>query len=373
MSAKVTNLKKKLQRIMKKRIREIKRLPFEEQNSLTGRAIMGKSPISKFQISFEDGEMMEVIIKFKSSKVITNGIAFLNYEKSPGLYYYLARYHRILGYDRSFLREIVFYNTIAEKLKYEHQNELKELLPFVFGTYRNMLQNSYMIVMREFSGGQKTTRDSIYPVLDNILKFHILFYGKRELISNFKLNFHCAEDYKKARPLLRGLFEKFKGENSLYFKEELPFLLHFIDAIHERKSELKEHFSLTHNDFCPRNLFFDGKKIIFYDWELAAYQNPEHDLVEYLCFVLHEFSDSEVMDIIEYYKNKLFGALNLNITQEEYRRILEFNISEFIINKLSLYRTAAKTFSIDFVEELCLNSARLLRIIKNYKKSQVII
>ena len=44
--------------------------------------------------------------------------------------------------------------------------------------------------------------------------------------------------------------------------------------------------------------FFNGENIIIYDWELAAYGNPEHDLIEYLSFVLHEFSDSEVYDIM---------------------------------------------------------------------------
>ena len=81
-------------------------------------------------------------------------------------------------------------------------------------------------------------------------------------------------------------------------------------------------------------------------------------------FVLHEFSDSEVYDIMEYYREKLFSALDINMSKEEYQKILEFNISEFIVNKLSVYRRAGKFFKLDFIEDLCVNSARLFGLIK---------
>lgn len=360
MSVNPNSLKKNLQRIMNREISEIRQLPFEEANSLTGKTSTGGSPISKFRISFTDAEVTEVIVKFKSAKVILNGIRFLNFKKSGKLYYYLARFHSILSFDHSFLREIIFYNNVDA--------ELKEALPFVFGTYHNKFKNRYMIVMREFAPVEKPTKDLVYHVLDTILQFHILFYGKKETVTQFKLNCYSAEDYKKSRPLLRGLFEKLSRENALYFQKELPFLLHFIDTIHEKRKALKEHCTLTHNDFGPRNLFFDGEKVILYDWELAAYQNPEHDLIEYLTFVLHEFSDSEVREILRYYKKKLFSAIELKIKEEDYQKILEFNISEFIVNKLTVYRTAGKTISLDFIEDLCRNSARLLRIIKRESK-----
>ena len=104
--------------------------------------------------------------------------------------------------------------------------------------------------------------------------------------------------------------------------------------------------------------------VILYDWELAAYGNPEHDLIEYLSFVLHEFSDSEVYDIMEYHRENLFSALDISMSKEEYQKILEFNISEFIVNKLSVYRRAGKFFSLDFIENLCVNSARLFGLIR---------
>ena len=221
-----------------------------------------------------------------------------------------------------------------------------------------------MIVMKEFSKVEIPSKDFVYRVLDSILPFHISFYGKKESVTSLKLNCYSVKDYQKSRPLIRGLFENFGSENVIYFKEYLPYLMNFIDTIHEKREELREHFTLTHNDFSPRNMFFDGETIILYDWELAAYRNPEYDVIEYLSFVLHEFSNSEVYDIMEYHREKLFSALNINMSNEEYQKILEFNISEFIVNKLSVYRRAGKFFSLDFIENLCVNSARLFGLIR---------
>ena len=69
-------------------------------------------------------------------------------------------------------------------------------------------------------------------------------------------------------------------------------------------------------------------------------------------------------DIMEYHREKLFLALNINMSKEEHQKILEFNISEFIVNKLSVYRRAGKFFSLDFIENLCINSARLFGLIR---------
>lgn len=349
-------LREYLQGILNKEIREIRQLPFEEASSLTGKTSTGEGPISKYAIYFEDGGDKELIVKLKSSKVILNGIKLLNYKKTLMLYYYLVRYHKILSFDHSFIREIEFYNNISDHLRAD--------LPFVYGSYHNEARNEYMIVMREFSSGSPFCKEMVHLVLDSILKFHIAFYGKKEVIESFQLNSYTNQDYKKSRPLLKLLFEELDEENEFYYQKDLAYLHRFIDEIDQRRRVLVQHLSLTHNDFSPRNMAFDSGNILIYDWELACYQNPEHDLVEFLSFVLHDFSKAEVLELIDYYKRGLLTALNLSLGKAEYQRILEFNISEFIVNKLSVYRRAAKTYKLDFIEDLCLNSARLLSIIR---------
>ena len=153
--------------IMNKNISKIVQLPLEGEDSLTGQTSLGEAPILKLRLFFKDDEVSDVIVKCKSSKVILNGIKLLNYEKSRKLYYALARHHRILGFDGSFLREIAFYNKIRK--------DLRQLLPFVYGTYQNKLKNQYMIVMKEFFEVEIPSKDLVYRVLDSILPFHISF------------------------------------------------------------------------------------------------------------------------------------------------------------------------------------------------------
>lgn len=354
---------KEMQGMMGREINELVKLPLEEDNSLTGKTSLGAPPISKLRIFFKDAEVCDVIVKSKSSKVILNGIKLLNFEKSGNLFYHLLRYHRILSFDHSFLREISFYNHI--------EKDLRSSLPHVYGTYQNRLKDRYLIVMREFCKVEVSGKELAYRVLDSILPFHLAYYGKKESVARLKLNCYSLKDYERSRFLLRTLFEGFGDENRLYFQENLSYLMIFIENIHIRKGALGEHFTLTHNDLSPRNLYFDGNGVILYDWELAAYQNPEHDLIEYLCFVLHDFSDSEVFELMTYYKENLFEALNLTMSDGQYQKILEFNAAEFIVNKLSVYRRAGKTFPLDFIDDLCRNAARLLWLIRARKQNGV--
>ena len=72
-----------------------------------------------------------------------------------------------------------------------------------------------------------------------------------------------------------------------------------IDRIQKRAiADLPEHVrletqlpaTLIHNDFNPRNVALrrgdDTLRLCAYDWELARPGLPQHDLAEFLCFVL---------------------------------------------------------------------------------------
>lgn len=63
-------LKDYFQQIMDKEIAEIRQLPFEEADSLTGKTSTGQAPIAKYRLYFRDAGEKEVIIKRKSSKII---------------------------------------------------------------------------------------------------------------------------------------------------------------------------------------------------------------------------------------------------------------------------------------------------------------
>ena len=273
------------------------------------------------------------------------------------LLYLLTRYHKVLSFDKNYIRELKFYENIDTKLK-------EYTIP-CYGCYKNSLQSKYLIFMKEIKDSLEFDKSYIYKTLDVIIKFHKQYYGKKECCDTYKLNYYTNHDYKISRRLLSYIFHKFDTENKTYFSsKKLEKIENFLENIHIYHKNLPKHLSLTHNDFTARNIFFLKDAVLIYDWELACYQNPEHDLIEFLIFELQRFDDNEVRELIAYYKNNLFSALNINMQNEDYKRILKFNTLEYIVNKLSVYRLADISLKFDFMSRVCRNAARMLLLIE---------
>jgi len=74
--------------------------------------------------------------------------------------------------------------------------------------------------------------------------------------------------------------------------------------------------TLIHNDCNPQNICIrkaipgdsdeDSRRMCIYDWELARIDVPQHDLAEFLAFVLPpEYSIHRRMEFIKYYIDML--------------------------------------------------------------------
>ena len=352
---KIKVLKGLFEKTLKRNIRSVKRLEFEDKEGITGKAGMTAPSLYKYEIIFENEDKREILVKFKTRDIIKNGIKVLNSKGDFKLLYFLALYHKILSFDKSYIRELKFYENVEADLK-KHTVE-------TFGCYKNSLSARYFILMEEIKEKSGFKKEKLHKVFDTILKFHLKYYNKEELCSKYGLNSYTSKDYKRSRAMFRYIFSEFNEENKKYFsRSELGKINEFIERIHIYHAELPLHRSLTHNDFSIRNMFFSEGDFLVYDWELSCYQNPEHDIIEFLIFVLHELSDDEVKSGIEYYKRELFEKLKLDISKEDYKRILEFNILEYTVNKLSVYRLADRRYKFDFTEQICMNTSRLIKI-----------
>ena len=351
------NLKKIFEKELKKDIVKIEELKFEDKEGITGKVEQSSLNLHKYGIVCKDGLSKEVLVKSKSRNIIKNGIRLLNYDNDTRLLYLLIRYHKVLSFDKNYIRELKFYENI--------DIELKKHTIACYGCYKNSLQSKYLIFMKEIKDSFEFDKSYIYKTLDVIIKFHKQYYGKKECCDTYKLNYYSNHDYKISRILLSYIFHKFDTENKTYFSsKELEKIENFLENIHIYHKNLPKHLSLTHNDFTARNIFFRKETVLIYDWELACYQNPEHDLIEFLIFELHKFADNEVRELMAYYKNNLLSALNINIQNEDYKRILKFNTLEYIVNKLSVYRLADVSLKFDFMSRVCKNAARMLLIIE---------
>ena len=352
------NLKKIFEKIFKKDIAKIEELKFEDKEGITGRVEQSSVNLHKYGIVFKDGLSKEVLVKSKSRNIIKNGIRLLNHDNDIYLLYLLTRYHKVLSFDKNYIRELKFYENIDIELK-------KYTIP-CYGCYKNSLQSKYFIFMKEIKDSFEFDKSYIYKTLDVIIKFHKQYYGKKECCDIYRLNYYTNHDYKRSRKLLSYIFHKFDKENKVYFSSKgLEKIEDFLVNIHIYHKKLPKHLSLTHNDFTARNIFFRKEAVLIYDWELACYQNPEHDLIEFLIFELQRFDDNEVRELIAYYKNNLLSALNINIQKADYERILEFNTLEYIVNKLSVYRLADVSLKFDFMSRVCKNASRVLLIVED--------
>jgi aminoglycoside phosphotransferase (APT) family kinase protein len=100
--------------------------------------------------------------------------------------------------------------------------------------------------------------------------------------------------------------------------------------------------TLIHSDFNPRNVALrregDGLRLCAYDWELATLGLPQRDLVEFLCFVLHDNSSrDEVCRYVERHRVALEAATGCAIAQDDWQAGVHAGLAEVLINRLAFY------------------------------------
>ena len=111
------NLKKIFEKVLKKDIVKIEELKFEDKEGITGKVEQSSVNLHKYGIVFRDASRKEVLLKSKSRNIIKNGIKLLNHDNDIYLLYLLTRYHKVLSFDKNYIREFKFYENIDTKLK----------------------------------------------------------------------------------------------------------------------------------------------------------------------------------------------------------------------------------------------------------------
>ena len=347
-------MRKISQKIWNKNIRKIEKKSIMYSDGITNQVAFGKPGICRYDVTFSDGTAQSFVAKRKSRKIILNGILLLSrYNAKIGLM--LVKDHTVFGFNKSFLRETLLYKKLDPALQ-------KHLIP-VFGDYQNGLTDTYILLLKYIRSPRKVTSADYKTVFDAITDFHSAYYGRSDSVSKFKLNNYSARDYKNCKGALMTMFSELESSNRRIFTPaQLRKLTGFLRNID--REYLSFHKTLTHNDFSPRNIFFDGEKLCFYDWELACYQNPEHDLIEFLVSVIHEVKDAQVREMIGYFKKTLLGKLGIGIESRKYTQILRFNALEYAVNRLTLLRLVNKKFGHSSIEQMTVNMSRLMNILK---------
>lgn len=339
--------KKEFDKVFSKDIEEIKESDIKIKNSISNSIALNKPDIKRYNILFKDKTRKDVVVKHKSNKIVSRGIKLLSCNDFKTRLDLIIN-HKILGFNKSCEREIFIYSNIDSKLKKYFIN---------FYGYTKKHGDSYM-VLDYIENNNKINHKKI---IDALIEIHTFYYGKDYIVNTLKLNNYTPNDYKRCKRALMKMFKKL--DNNMFSKTRLSNIENFILNIDGYYNKYSYHKTLTHNDFSLRNIFVNNNTLYFYDWELATFQNPEHDLVEFLIYNLKNMADDEILETIDYYRDKLLKNLNIKISQKEYSEIVKFNIYEFLVNKLTLLRLANLKFKYKEINELIVNVDRILDLV----------
>ena len=314
---------------------------------------------------------LSTVLKIKppEKKIIDIGakVARLTGEDTlPGLY---ESQSHVFGLDDSPIREIEFYAKAAK--------DVLRYCPKIYGTKCDHDREIYAILMEDLSryididspslnDPSRWDRGSIESVLSEMAAVHAVYLERYESLPKpMKINMLNAEDLRGALPLLSEL----TSFNSTRYPALLPNRAHriyrqFLQDLEKHIKRMKEFpMTLTHNDFNPRNLCLRGEeespRLVLYDWELAFFQNPQRDLIEFLAFVLRpETPVSEYKRYADYYRQQLEAKTGRTFSREFFMEILYLNAVYFAVVRLNLYLLGHNLLKFDFIERVCLNTAR---------------
>ena len=81
-----------------------------------------------------------------------------------------------------------------------------------------------------------------------------------------------------------------------------------------------------------------GFRLCAYDWEMASYDVPQHDLAEFLCFArCDDIEASELEHWLERHRRALESAADTVLSPESWRAGFHLALCDLLVNRLAMY------------------------------------
>ena len=355
-------------------------LEIENKNGITSefsnRKKRERESISLYELDLKnDGEIsrVSVVLKEKSSEAeiidVGIGLAKLSGEdRLPGLF---ENYSAIFGFDNCNKREIGVFKYI--------ESEIRQFLPKSYGTYVDEESDRHTFLMEDLSGMKLlNTVDSchqwkdtdIKTVLSDLAHIHSVYFEKYEDIPELC----CIEKFDAEALISAGeLLKELISYNSQRFGEIISGDLkdiyedYFINIREYSQKMLGAPMTLCHNDFNLRNICLrtvSGKnRLVVYDWELARYQNPQIDLLEFLVFVFDEKSFlSQYGEYMEFYRDCLEKKTGKELHRDTFLEIMHANALYLGTTRFNLYLLAHNLSRFSFMERVYSNVSSFILV-----------
>lgn len=352
-------------------VKRVKRMPRKSCSgiisTITSRS-SGVHGLHRFLVTGQtsDGERrIPVFLKLKASSrelaEIGLKVAKLTGEdRLPGLY---ESQSHIFCLDDSHIRELKIYQDIDPRVL--------AYCPKIYGTMANPRREIYAVLMEDLTGsryydsihrGGNWNRESIKTVLSDMAALHAVYFDRYQGLKEMNI-YRLGKDFVcSASELLKELTQfnamRYPELISPRIKEIYQAFLYDLEENIDRMLSFPQ--TLTHNDFNPRNLCLrKGNRqpsTVLYDWELAFFQNPQHDLLEFLIFVLKEGSPrEEYLNYADFYLGRLQGILGKEFSRRHFLDVLDLNAVFFALVRMNLYLLGHNILKLGFLERVYKN------------------
>ncbi len=314
---------------------------------------------------------LNVVLKIKppGRELVDIGTQVARLTGEDGLSGLFESQSHIFNLENSNVREIAFYNKANARLR--------SYWPRIYGTRCDDSRQIYAILMEDLAGCSHlnaTNRpdewqpNHIEAVLEALSEIHAIYWNQRSAVPpEIPLAVLDPVDYQTSLELLSELTtfnaqrypDLIQPELAQILKEalkELPAIL---------RAMLQHPMTLTHNDFNPRNICLRRQRhamqAVVYDWELAMFQNPQHDLVEFLVFTL---APDAPPDLFDRYSRFYYSLLGDNVDRVpswgEFQQGLALNAVELALVRFNLYLMGHNLLNFDFMKRVYRNLARYI-------------
>ena len=231
-------------------------------------------------------------------------------------------------------------------------------VPEVYGIYRDDSREAYILI-HEFLDDLELldsaddvsayTDEHIRAAIDGIARIHSIWYKREDELRSQEWigDYPTRELMTDLKPLWKLLTAHIRNEFPEWIsEEEFELINDRISNIDRWWAEVeKMPMTLIHNDFNPRNMGFrrtpEGPRLCVYDWELATVHLPQHDLAEFLMFVLNkDVTREQLRHYIEYHRKALEKASGETIDADQWWEGFRYSTLDLLINRVAMYAMA---------------------------------
>lgn len=343
-------------------------------SNLASKSKQGVIGLFKYRLEIKTGEQatsqeLPVVLKLKSPHrellKAASAVAKLSGEDLlPG---HFEAYHTIFGFDHCDVRELAIYEQISPKVL--------KFCPSIYGVKKDEQREIYAVLMEDLSHcthitaqteNKNWTPAQIRVVLRDLAKLHCVYWENYEAIPEQAQIPLFSKRYNPDAVVLLKEITRYNAKcyPQLISKSLLQDYLDFLDQFEDHLAQMDAFpKTLIHYDLNPRNTCLRPKgqewQLVTYDWELAAFHNPQRDLIEFLSATLSPSTDkADFLNYVRFYQKELSQTTGQAFSETEFWKILRLNAYEFALIRLNLYLLVRNLMNLNFINPIYQNLIR---------------